>query len=240
MKHTEPLFLNDPQIIVALDYDNQQEVISLTKQLDPELCRLKIGKELFTACGPDIVKRVQDLGFEVFLDLKFHDIPATVAKACATAANLGIWMLNVHALGGSDMLKAARVAIDESKNSPLLIAVTILTSFDQRQLDEIGVDTQIDEQVLRLAELSNDAGLDGVVCSAREAQIIRAKLNREFLLVTPGIRPAGSQHDDQKRIMTPKMALDNGSNYLVIGRPITQAKNPLDCLQDVFTQISHY
>jgi len=230
--------VNDPQIIVALDYDNQQDVINLVEQLDSSLCRLKIGKELFTACGPDIVKRVQDLGFDVFLDLKFHDIPATVAKACATAANLGVWMLNVHAMGGSDMLKAARVAIDESNNTPLLVAVTILTSFDQRQLNEIGLNRELDKQVLRLAELTNSSGLDGVVCSAREAQFIRSQLNSDFLLVTPGIRPSGSQQNDQKRVMTPKMALERGVNYLVIGRPITQAERPLNMLNDILVQIN--
>lgn len=230
--------MNDPKIIVALDYDNQLDVIKLVNQLDPTLCRLKIGKELFTTCGPDIVKCVQDLGFQVFLDLKFHDIPVTVAKACKAAANLGVWMLNVHAMGGSDMLKAARVAIDESSNSPLLIAVTVLTSFDQRQLDEIGLNADLDDQVIRLAELTNLAGLDGVVCSAREARLIRARLNSDFLLITPGIRPSGSKQNDQKRIMTPSMALESGANYLVIGRPITQAKSPLNSLQEIYSQIS--
>lgn len=230
--------MNDPKIIVALDYDNQQDVIHLVKQLDPGLCRLKIGKELFTACGPDIVKRVQDAGFDVFLDLKFHDIPATVAKACTSASNLGVWMLNVHALGGSDMLKAARIAVNESAKSPLLIAVTILTSFDQRQLDEVGLNRALDEQVIRLAELASSASLDGVVCSAREVEFIRAKLGKDFLLVTPGIRPGGSQKDDQKRTMTPEMALKSGSDYLVIGRPITQAVKPLDALQRIFEQIN--
>ena len=229
--------MNDPKIIVALDYDNQQDATTLVKNLDPSLCRLKVGKELFTTCGPDIVKRVQDLGFEVFLDLKFHDIPATVAKACASAANLGVWMLNVHALGGSEMLKAARTAVNESIHSPLLIAVTILTSSDQAYLDEIGLNRELGEQVLRLAKLTQSAGLDGVVCSAKEAKFISAEIGKDFVLVTPGIRPVGSQQNDQKRIMTPGMALKNGSNYLVIGRPITQAENPLNALRDIVAEI---
>jgi len=231
--------VNNPKIIVALDYDNQQDVSNLVQQLDPNLCRLKIGKELFTACGPDCVKHVQDLGFDVFLDLKFHDIPATVAKACTSAANLGVWMLNVHALGGSDMLNAARTAIDESNNSPLLIAVTILTSFDQRQLNEVGLNLALDKQVMCLAELSHSVGLDGVVCSAREAKFLRAKINQDFLLVTPGIRPDGAQQNDQKRIMTPEKALESGANYLVIGRPITQAIDPLGTLKAIYSQISN-
>lgn len=230
--------MNDPKIIVALDYDNQEDVLSLITKLDPDLCRLKIGKELFTACGPDIVKRVQDSGFDVFLDLKFHDIPATVAKACSSAAQLGVWMLNVHALGGSEMLKSARKAINDSDRSPLLIAVTILTSFDQSQLDEIGLTHPLDEQVIRLASLSKSAKLDGVVCSAKEAGFITDKLGKDFILVTPGIRPAGSQQNDQKRIMTPEMALKSGSDYLVIGRPITQSNDPLMALQKIVTQIS--
>ena len=229
--------MNDPKIIVALDYDNQQDVISLVKSLDPSLCRLKIGKELFTACGPDIVKRVQDSGFEVFLDLKFHDIPATVAKACASAANLGVWMLNVHSLGGSEMLKAARTSVNESSYNPLLIAVTILTSSDQAYLDEIGLNRELAEQVVRLAKLTQSAGLDGVVCSAKEAKFLSDEIGKDFILVTPGIRPVGSQQNDQKRIMTPSMALKNGSNYLVIGRPITQAKNPLSALRGIVAEI---
>jgi len=229
--------VNDPKIIVALDFDNEIEVFQLVDQLDPNLCRLKIGKELFTACGPTIVKKVQDRGFDVFLDLKFHDIPATVAKACAAAANLGVWMLNVHALGGREMLKAARAAIDEAENSPHLIAVTLLTSFDQIQLNEIGIKVDLAEEVNNLAALVKSTGVDGVVCSGWEAQSLKQICGENFLLVTPGIRPEGSQNNDQKRIMTPKMALDNGASYLVIGRPITRSVNPLESLQLIHKSI---
>lgn len=229
--------MNDPKIIVALDYDNQHQVVEITKKLDPELCRLKIGKELFTACGPDIVNRVQDQGFDVFLDLKFHDIPVTVAKACKSAAKLGVWMLNVHALGGSEMLNAARAAIDETENKPYLIAVTILTSFNQSQLWELGLQTDIETQVIKLAQLAKKAGMDGIVCSAMEAKSLRKQLGEAFILVTPGIRPEGSQENDQKRIMTPKMAMQNGVNYLVIGRPITQASDPIAVLHDIHSSI---
>ena len=228
----------DPKIIVALDYDNQQQVTSLIKNLDPVLCRLKIGKELFTACGPDIVKYVQDSGFEVFLDLKFHDIPATVAKACRSAANLGVWMLNVHASGGSKMMRAAKDSIDECDHSPYLIAVTVLTSMDQEQLAQIGVNALMVEQVKSLAALAKSSGLDGVVCSAMEVDVLKAKLGSDFLLVTPGIRPDGTDKNDQKRIMTPKLALSSGSDYLVIGRPITQASDPLAALQSIQSTIS--
>jgi len=230
--------MNDPKIIIALDYDNQSDVMQLVQQIDPSECRLKIGKELFTACGPDIVRKVQDLGFEVFLDLKFHDIPATVAKACKAAANLGVWMLNVHALGGVEMLKAARNAVDDSGKSTHLIAVTLLTSHSQSDISQVGLGGSIAENVLKLADLSFQSKLDGVVCSAQETEILRQHLGNDFLLITPGIRPAGSCADDQTRIVTPHDALKNGSSYLVIGRPITLADNPLAALREINQSIN--
>lgn len=230
--------MSDPKIIIALDYDNADPVIKLVKELDPGLCRLKIGKELFTSCGPDIVKQVQDFGFDVFLDLKFHDIPATVAKACKASANLGVWMLNVHALGGSAMLRAAVEAIGECNNNPLLIAVTLLTSHAQSDLEEIGIHDSIDSQVLKLAKMAKTSGLNGVVCSAKEAGDIRQQVAKDFICVTPGIRPAGSDVNDQKRVVTPQSALAGGSSYLVIGRPITQAVDPKQALMDINSSIT--
>lgn len=225
--------MSDPKIIVALDYDNQEPVIQLIKQLDPKHCRLKIGKELFTSCGPNIVRLVQDQGFEVFLDLKFHDIPATVAKACRSAANLGVWMLNVHALGGESMMKAALSGIAESNYSPYVIAVTLLTSHSQQDIRQIGLTDDIPTQVLRLAKLAHQSGLAGVVCSAQESSMLKKTIASDLICVTPGIRPAGTDNNDQKRVVTPKVALENGSTYLVIGRPITQAKNPQESLMQI-------
>ena len=231
--------MNDPKIIVALDFDDLQSVKHLIKQLNPSLCRLKIGKELFTSFGPQIVDLVQSQGFEVFLDLKFHDIPVTTAKACKAAANLGVWMVNVHALGGPAMLAAAREAIDASHSQTKLIAVTILTSINQSEINKIGIQDDIDTQVNRLATLAFDAALDGVVCSAQETESLRKKFGDQFLLVTPGIRPAGVALNDQKRAVTPVDAIENGSSYLVIGRPITQAENPLKVLTDINESIKN-
>jgi orotidine-5'-phosphate decarboxylase len=231
----------DPKVIVALDFDNQKAANELISKLDPNACRLKIGKEMFTYFGPDWVKKVVALGFDVFLDLKFHDIPNTVAKAVKAAASLGVWMLNVHASGGSDMMKAAIEALKETgTNRPLLTAVTVLTSMDQNQLDSVVGNIQISEQVKRLALLTQECGLDGVVCSAQEAIELRKVLNHDFLLVTPGIRPFGSKTGDQVRIATPLSALESGVNYLVIGRPITQAADPLSSLNDINTSIFHF
>jgi orotidine-5'-phosphate decarboxylase len=202
---------------------------------------LKIGKEMFTYFGPDWVKKVVALGFDVFLDLKFHDIPNTVAKAVKAAASLGVWMVNVHASGGPDMMKAAIKALKETgTNRPLLTAVTVLTSMDQNQLDSVVGNIQISEQVKRLALLTQECGLDGVVCSAQEAIELRKVLNNDFLLVTPGIRPIGSKTGDQVRIATPLSALQSGVNYLVIGRPITQATDPLSSLNDINASICHF
>lgn len=223
----------NPKIIVALDFNDISEIRKFISGISPDECRLKIGKELFTCYGPEVVREVQNAGFEVFLDLKFHDIPNTVYKAIKAAANLGIWMVNVHASGGREMLLAARKAIEESANNPLLIAVTILTSLGEEEVKEIGFSRDLTEQTLHLAKLAYDCGIDGVVCSAWEAQAIKDKTSREFLTVTPGIRLSDSKTDDQTRIMTPQMAIKNGADYLVIGRPITQSQNPLQTLHDI-------
>lgn len=228
--------MNDPKIIVALDYADASSALKLVKQLDPALCRLKIGKELFTAEGPQFVESLTRANFGVFLDLKFHDIPNTVAKACSAASNLGIWMLNVHASGGIEMMQAAKQAVDDSQSKPILIAVTVLTSMNQQTLNQIGIQTDLATHVLNLAKLTQQAGLDGVVCSALEAKILRAQLGNEFYLVTPGIRPANANQDDQSRIVTPANALAMGASYLVIGRPITQAANPLKALEAIHAE----
>jgi len=229
--------MNDPKIIVALDYPSAKNALALVERLEPTLCRLKVGKELFTAAGPVLVEQLIGRGFGIFLDLKFHDIPNTVAQACKVAADLGVWMVNVHALGGRKMLMAAREAIDNSGHQPELIAVTMLTSMAQDDLADIGISAKPAEMVLRLATLARDSGLDGVVCSAQEAALLRRECGREFCLVTPGIRPAFASHDDQSRIMTPQAAVQAGSSYLVIGRPITQATDPLQVLLDINQEI---
>jgi len=222
-----------PRIIVALDYAEAQPALALVKRLDPDLCRLKVGKELFTVAGPDLVRRLVDGGFDVFLDLKFHDIPHTVQKAVAAASTLGVWMVNVHALGGSDMLRAAREGLEAVARPPRLIAVSLLTSMNQHTLGEIGIDKPVQQEVLDLTRLALDAGLDGMVCSAREAELLRQEFGDAPLLVTPGIRPEGSERGDQQRIMTPAAALRAGSSYLVIGRPITRSTDPLASLRQI-------
>ncbi|MFA6903136.1 MAG: orotidine-5'-phosphate decarboxylase [Gallionellaceae bacterium] len=225
--------MSDPKIIVALDYAEAKPALDLVHRLQPSLCRLKIGKELFTAAGPQMVEQCMQRGFEVFLDLKFHDIPNTTAQACKVAASLGVWMVNVHALGGRKMMEAARVAVASCARPPKLIAVTVLTSMAQEDLAGIGITATPAEMVLRLATLARDSGLDGVVCSAQEAALLRQHCGSTFNLVTPGIRPADAAADDQSRIMTPAAALKNGSSYLVIGRPITKAADPLLALQNI-------
>lgn len=226
-------------IIVALDYATEAEALSLVNKLDPQLCRVKVGKELFTACGPSIVSQLNDLGFEVFLDLKFHDIPNTVAQACRAAAALGVWMLNVHASGGRAMLAAARREIDRCEGTkPLLIGVTVLTSLSDSDFSELGVTRNIESQVLHLAGLCREEGLDGVVCSSREAPSLRQNIGEDFCLVTPGIRPEWASSDDQSRIVAPKQALENGSSYLVIGRPITAQENPLTALNKIIDELA--
>lgn len=227
---------HDPKIIVALDYADEKSALTLVSQLDPNLCRLKVGKELFTSAGPKFVEKLARDNFGVFLDLKFHDIPNTVAKACVAASNLGVWMLNVHASGGLEMMQSAQQAIRSTDNQPILIAVTVLTSMTQATLKQIGITTDLTTHVLNLASLSQQAGLSGVVCSALEAQAIRNTLGTNFCLVTPGIRPENSALDDQSRVVTPSEALKLGSNYLVIGRPITKAENPLKALQNIHAQ----
>lgn len=228
---------NDPRIIVALDYPQAAPALALADRLQPGLCRLKVGKELFTVAGPQLVEQLQQRGFEVFLDLKYHDIPNTTAQACKAAAGLGVWMVNVHALGGRKMLEAAREAVAEGAHRPRLIAVTMLTSMAQEDLADIGIDATPAEMVLRLATLAHDSGLDGVVCSAQEAALLRERCGSGFCLVTPGIRPAQASLDDQSRVMTPQAALLAGSSYLVIGRPITRADDPLQALLTINQEI---
>lgn len=228
----------DPKVIVALDYADAGSALRLVKKLDPDLCRLKVGKELFTAAGPKFVCKLIDKGYGVFLDLKFHDIPNTVGKACEAASRLGVWMLNVHASGGMAMMEAAREGVDKSGRKPFLIAVTVLTSMDQLALNQIGIPGKLQDQVLSLARLTQQARLDGVVCSAMEALELRDNLGDQFLLVTPGIRPANTNRDDQTRVVTPALALGFGASYLVVGRPITQARKPLAALEAINREIA--
>ena len=226
--------MKDQKVIVALDYDNQSDALAFVDKIDPSSCRLKVGKEMFTLFGPEFVKELHKRGFSVFLDLKFHDIPNTCSKAVRAAAEMGVWMVNVHASGGERMMTASREILEPyGKDRPLLIGVTVLTSMEQQDLAGIGLDIAPQEQVKRLAALTKNSGLDGVVCSAQEASMLKADLGKEFKLVTPGIRPAGSAVGDQKRIMTPVDAITSGSDYLVIGRPITQAENPSQVLNEI-------
>jgi orotidine-5'-phosphate decarboxylase len=221
-------------VLVALDVATEEELLKLIDQLDPSECRVKVGKELFTLFGPKVLDILHQRGFEVFLDLKFHDIPNTVAAAVRAAAERGVWMVNVHASGGSVMMKAAREALQPyGDKAPILIAVTVLTSMGEDDLSELGVERSAAEQVSHLARLAEDSGMDGVVCSAREAEKLRAERGDGFLLVTPGIRPRDSAGDDQQRIATPEEAVRMGSNYLVIGRPISRAIDPLAALRDI-------
>ncbi len=229
--------MNNPKIIVALDYAQAAPALALAQRLEPSLCRLKVGKELFTSAGPQLVEQLQQRGFDVFLDLKFHDIPNTTAQACKAAASLGVWMVNVHALGGKRMMETAREALANVTHRPKLIAVTVLTSMVQEDLQGIGITATPAEMVARLAGLAKDSGLDGVVCSAQEAALLRRQCGTEFCLVTPGIRPANSAANDQSRIMTPRAALKSGASYLVIGRPITQAPDPLEALHEISLDI---
>ena len=224
-------------IIVALDAKSQCDALTIAEQLDPALCRVKVGKELFTHEGPTVVKALHDKGFEVFLDLKFHDIPNTTAQAVCAAADLGVWMVNVHAAGGRKMMETCVERLKAGNYQTQLIAVTVLTSMGREDLRDIGLDIEPVEQVKRLAKLTQESGLDGVVCSAQEAKILREMLGADFALVTPGIRPEGSNADDQKRIVTPKQAMLNGSTHLVIGRPITQAANPNQTLKDILATL---
>lgn len=229
----------DQKVIVALDYDNQADAFAFVDRIDPASCRLKVGKEMFTLFGPDFVKELHKRGFSVFLDLKFHDIPNTCSKAVRAAAEMGVWMVNVHASGGERMMAASREILEPyGKDRPLLIGVTVLTSMEQSDLAGIGLDMAPKDQVIRLASLTQNAGLDGVVCSAHESSMLKAELGKEFKLITPGIRPAGSEQGDQRRIMTPVEAIQAGSDYLVIGRPITQASDPAAVLAAINTTLA--
>ncbi|MDV7512288.1 orotidine-5'-phosphate decarboxylase [Acinetobacter baumannii] len=225
-------------IIVALDAKSQYDALKIVEQLDPTLCRVKVGKELFTHEGPSVVKKLQEENFEVFLDLKFHDIPNTTAQAVCAAADLGVWMVNVHASGGRKMMETCVERLKVGNYQTQLIAVTVLTSMGREDLKDIGLDIEPVEQVKRLAKLTKESGLDGVVCSAQEAKILRELIGHDFSLVTPGIRPEGSNADDQKRIVTPKQAMLDGSTHLVIGRPITKAENPTEMLKSILTSIA--
>lgn len=225
-------------IVVALDFPYHEQALEMADRLDPQKCRVKVGKELFTREGPAILKALHERDFQVFLDLKFHDIPTTVAKACAVAADLGVWMVNVHASGGQRMMEAARKAVEQSGMGTLLIAVTVLTSMERQDLSQVGLDLEPLDQVKRLAKLAEASGLHGVVCSAQEAAELKALCGSDFKLVTPGIRPPGAETDDQRRIMTPSDAKAVGVDYMVIGRPITQAYDPGQALDDIFQSLS--
>lgn len=227
-----------PRVLVALDFDNETQAFDLVRRLDPSMCRLKIGKELFTHCGPQLVERLIGLGFDVFLDLKFHDIPNTTAKAVKAAADMGVWMVNVHASGGRRMMEASRDILEGcSGNRPLLIGVTVLTSIDAEDFLELGIARSPAEQVAMLASLSQSCGLDGVVCSAQEAPVLRKTLGKSFQLITPGIRPLDSDANDQRRVVTPAQAISDGATYLVVGRPITQAVDPIAVLRQINLEI---
>ena len=226
-------------IIIALDFGTSDQTLQFLDLLDPNLCRVKIGKELFTASGPQLVRKIIDRGFDVFLDLKFYDIPNTVARASKIAAELGIWMLNIHASGGRAMMEAARESIDSLGNQrPLLIGVTVLTSFLKEELEQTGIQSYPEEQVSKLAFLARDSGLDGVVCSAAETKLLRSQLQDKFCLVTPGIRRPEDAIGDQKRVVGPAEAIQNGSNYLVVGRPITNADSPIGALIEFNSAVS--
>jgi|TARA_B110000090_G_C13357984_1_gene437361 orotidine-5'-phosphate decarboxylase len=226
--------MSDAKVVVALDFDKKRDALSFVDKVSPKDCRLKVGKEMFTYFGPDFVNQLTRKGFDVFLDLKFHDIPNTVAKAVTAAANLGVWMVNVHASGGSEMMTKAQSVLQQfGDRAPLLTAVTVLTSMSEKDLQGIGINRTPAEQVIHLAKLTKDCGLDGVVCSAWEAEHLKKSLGQPFKLITPGIRPLGFASDDQKRIMTPQQAIAVGVDYLVIGRPITQSVNPQVVLDEI-------
>jgi orotidine-5'-phosphate decarboxylase len=232
------VLMSDSRVVVALDFSTAREALELAARLDSSLCRVKVGLELFSAAGPAVVASLRDLGFDVFLDLKLHDIPTTVARACAAAAGLGVWMVNVHTLGGAKMMRAARAAIDEGRHRPLLIGVTLLTSHDDATLAELGIGGTVAAQAPRLAALAHECGLDGVVCSAQEAASLRRRLGAGFMLVTPGIRPEGSETHDQARTLTPRAALAQGADFLVIGRPIARAPDPAAALAAIVRSLS--
>ena len=227
-----------PKLFIAIDQNDINKAKELIQKLAPEMCGIKVGKELFTACGPEIIQWIQEKGFKVFLDLKYHDIPNTVEKACFVASKMGVSILNVHALGGIDMMLAAKEGVDKSNNNPYLIAVTLLTSMDSNGLKDIGFTSTVNKKILNLAKIASQAKMDGIVCSAKDIINIKSELPESFLYVTPGIRLSSSTKDDQKRISTPLEAVKMGSNILVIGRPITQAKNPEAVLNEIMNEIS--
>ena len=229
--------MNPKPLLIALDYNRGADALALAAQLSPDLCRLKIGKELYTREGRQLVEALQGIGYDIFLDLKYHDIPNTVAAALRVAAEMGVWMVNVHASGGRKMLETAADALARYRQPPLLIAVTVLTSLGDGELREIGIDEPLAAHVARLTALAASSGLNGVVCSAHEAGAVKAAHGRDFLTVTPGIRPAGSSADDQTRTMTPAAALQAGSDYLVIGRPVTRAEKPAVALADIIASL---
>ncbi len=229
---------NEARVIVALDFPDRTKAEALVDRLDPSLCRLKVGKEMFTRYGPPLVEELRKRGFEIFLDLKFHDIPNTVAAACDAAADLEVWMMNLHASGGRRMMENARERLEKRSQRPLLVAVTILTSLTADEIAEVGYRGGPAENVLRLAKLTKASGLDGVVCSPLEAVELRREIGPEFLLVTPGVRPKASTQDDQRRVMTPGEAIKSGSSYLVVGRPITASDDPIDALKMINAEIA--
>jgi orotidine-5'-phosphate decarboxylase len=226
------------RLIIALDFPNASTALAFVKPLNPNQCKLKVGFELFVAAGPDFVRQLVQQGFDVFLDLKFHDIPNTVAGACRSAAELGVWMINVHASGGAVMMKAARESLQDLSHKPLLIAVTVLTSMNQEQLTGVAISSTPEQHVSHLAQLTAQSGLDGVVCSAQEAIMLKRERGSDFLLVTPGIRPQGSAAGDQSRVMTPKEARAAGIDYVVVGRPITQASDPLAVIAAINAELA--
>jgi len=231
--------MTDPRIIVALDYPDAKSALALAERLDPKMCKVKVGKELYTAAGPKLIEKLLQYRFDIFLDLKFHDIPNTVAAACSAAAALGVWMINVHALGGRAMMSAARDAMAAKGNSPKLIAVTLLTSMGPADTAEIGFVGDPRQVVTRLARLAQECGLDGVVCSPQEAAELRRQCGKTFTLVTPGVRPGGTAQDDQQRVATPQQAIADGASYLVIGRPITRAPDPAAALHAINQDIAN-
>lgn len=231
---SSPRVITSSPVVVALDYDNRDKALAFVDRIDPRDCRLKVGKEMFTLLGPQFVRDLHQRGFEVFLDLKFHDIPNTTARAVAAAAELGVWMVNVHASGGARMMTAAREALlPFGKEAPLLIAVTVLTSMEASDLQDLGITLSPADHAAKLAALTKRCGLDGVVCSAQEAVRFKQELGQEFKLVTPGIRPTGSDAGDQRRIMTPEQAQQAGGDYMVIGRPVTQSADPAATLASI-------
>jgi len=223
------------KIIIPLDLDHSS-AINIAKKLNPDLCRLKVGSQLFTSSGPKIISELNDLKFDIFLDLKFYDIPNTVYESVKSAVDLGVWMVNVHASGGAKMLESAKKAIESANSSTILIAVTILTSFSKENLENLGI-SDLDKHILNLGKLAYDCGLDGVVCASTDTQSIKKNFGKNFLAVTPGIRPAWSSLDDQSRVSTPVEALRNGSDFLVIGRPITGSKDPIKALERIYKEM---